>query len=360
MLKSIRETSAAVRVRRICKAEIIDFAEQVARGELRGVVPIDRNRALKISQNPCALPTDPLLLIALDERDECIGYIGLIPVEFNANGYRERVAFTSTGFTLPRARHLKTGCGLMTAAETAYTSIMATGNSASADAFFKRRGYAVRINRDILRLSRGQSLAELSSLAATFQEHASGLRELPWAQLSAIEQTQVLKLLSRNNSVGVIRGPEAISWMLNNPWFPPTPRPCRRERRYLFGRNVQSVIYKVFELSGKSSADRALCITSIVKAKRSRTLKILDYGATSDIMARQLFDAVYGFFLTNIRAFDFFVFPRILGEASQIVDVGSLAENIDALFFVHTRSQRLAESFEQLTCSTVDGDLGFW
>jgi len=344
----------------LTKRSLEGFAEKIARGLDTGVVAIDRSRAHKLAANPNALPEDALLIVARGLNKECVGYVGLMPLSLCLGDGEERIAFTSTGFTSPRARSSGVSELGMDEAERRYSTVVATGNSPAATVFFRKRGYTERESSDVVEIDSQRSQVSLKALAKTLHPHEGEIREHHWRGLSCAERKEILCILSRREPFSVVRDPELIAWMLDNPWFPPSPKPNCIEKAYWFRNGARSVHYRILEVASHRRNERALAIVAFIKNGRGVTLKVLDYGATHHYREVELAATLFMYYARNSSRIDRYVYPARLGEHRICREISSLSSIIRQPYFVRSSSPRVIQHLNDIRFCTTDGDAAFW
>ena len=344
----------------VTKSSLVGFAERVASGLDKGVVAIDRSRATKLAENPDALPDDVLLIVARGPDGECIGYVGLMPLYLHTGEGKEKVAFTSTGFTSPRSRASGVSALLMDEAERSYTTVIATGNSPSATVFFRKRGYFERESSDVLEIDGQRCDAWLKSIADTLHPHEVAIREHNWRVLSLSQRDEILRGLRREEPYTVVRTPEGIAWMLDNPWFPPSPKPNRIEKAYWFSNGARSVQYRIWQGESPQTSEHALAIVAFIQNARGVTLKVLDYGATSKERERELGTTLFMYYARNRSRINRFVYPARLEVAVTCPEMSPLVSVRRQSYFFRSSSARVVRHLNNLRFCTTDGDTGFW
>jgi hypothetical protein len=282
-----------------------------------------------------------------------------MPGYFQIGAVKEKVAFTSTGFASPPVRGSGASALVMDEAERRYATVVATGNSPSAVNFFRKRGYSERESSEVLELDSERSKSWLQSIGDTLHPHEVELHEHHWRQLSAAQREEVLRVLSREEPSTVVRTPEAIAWMLNNPWFPPSPKQNRFERAYRFGNSARAVDYRIWEVRAPQSMERAIAVVAFVHNATGLTLKVLDYGATHKQQERELGATLLMYYARNRSKIRRYLYPARLGAfaANRCVSGASARRQ---LYFFRSSSENVARHLNELQFSSTDGDTGFW
>jgi hypothetical protein len=148
--------------------------------------------------------------------------------------------------------------------------------------------------------------------------------------------------------------------MLDNPWFPPSPKPNRIEKSYWFSNGARSVHYRIWEGESPKSSERALAIVAFIENSRGVTLKVLDYGATHKERERELAATLFMYYARNRSKIDRYVYPARLGTAVTYPEISSPATAIRQSYFFRSSSARVARHLNDLRFFTTDGDTGFW
>lgn len=127
-------------IRELRKAELEAFvmSEEYTRMEY---VPVSRHRAISQVRNPRARDEDILLLVAY-ENDEMMGYLGLLPDDFDTKKGSFHFAWMSTIWVHSEARGKGVARALLDAAMRVYKNrVMGTDFTAEARAIYLRTGH---------------------------------------------------------------------------------------------------------------------------------------------------------------------------------------------------------------------------
>jgi GNAT superfamily N-acetyltransferase len=206
------------------------------------VLPISRHRALSHLANPRLQPEDVILILAYDEEEELIGYLGVLPDEVYLNHTQNRGGWLSCMWVNPKARGQGIGGKLVgTALKSWGNRILVTEFTPAAKRLYDRTEAFVDLHqpiglrcflrfnshevlprkkplfrklRGLLRLS-DRSLNLVQDLRLKFWNPAPQLR---WEYLSEVDAQLEGFFRSRQEGQIFRRGAAELNWMMQFPW----------------------------------------------------------------------------------------------------------------------------------------------
>lgn len=306
-----------IRIEQVRISELEEFARSaIARAKDGQLLPITRQRAVAHAHNPYADPDDVGLLVAYQD-EACVGYFGIMPVLLRSQGKLHKVHWFSTWYVSPRLRGKALGSRLMQAALELNQDYLIVG-SGPARKVCRRFGFLERVGlhyfvldpsamqrlnlvrlvnrfwRKVLHLL-GVKVSINNRFAHAFEALVAPLTRpiiYRWLWRSVRDdylavQTKQVRTLSgklaglarRTPEVGLVRGVEAINWMLVYPWVVEPDESPTGDLDFYFS-DVRPVFKNIaVEIYGLQ--DRRLlgfAVFSLSTIDRKLTLKILDHG----------------------------------------------------------------------------------
>lgn len=309
-----------IRVGDVCEASVQKLQEL----HPDGVVPVTRTRALSLSKNPYADPDDVALLLAY-RGDLCIGYLSVVPCLLKTNDQCRKVYFLSQWYVAPEHRDSGAGALLLMNGMRLDHDLVMTGLSKDAERVFRSGPFkefkpleyymvffdgmdavgfvAFLLDRLLDRFGRhwavlhwisvrpGKIVYPLVKRAAYAILNAcqNGLRRsVVFEEVESIDGA--LQTLPNGQSPAFHRGPEAINWMLNYPWY--TENSLDTADGYFFGEHSPLFRYVVLRIRDTHTNE---CLGFAVFSVSDRTervvMKTLDFRLTQPRHMRHLLSA---------------------------------------------------------------------
>ncbi|MEM6347765.1 MAG: GNAT family N-acetyltransferase [Bacteroidota bacterium] len=222
------------------------------------VLPISRHRALSHIANPRLQAEDVILLLAYNEENVLVGYLGVLPDEIFINGKHARGGWLSCMWVNPITRGQGIGGKLVAAALNAYDQrILVTEFTPAAKRLYDRAEAFVDLHqavglRGFLRFNTAkvlprkkplfQRLKPLLMLGDWLLNLPNDLRvklknyrpNLHWEYVNELDDELENFLIARQNNQVFRRGQAEINWMLMQPWILSGPDQDDYSRRYHF------------------------------------------------------------------------------------------------------------------------------
>jgi len=306
-----------IRIEQVRIGELEDFAHSaIARTKDGQLLPITMQRAVAHAHNPYADPNDVGLLVAY-QGEACVGYFGIMPVLLRSQGELHKVHWFSTWYVSPRLRGKALGSRLMQAALELNQDYLIVG-SGPARKVCRRFGFLERVGLHYFVLDpSGMQRLNLVRLVNRFWRkvlHLLGVKVsidnrftrafaallapltrpifYHWLWRSVRDdfltvQTKEVQTLSdkltdlawRAPEVGLVRGVEAINWMLTYPWVVEPGESATGDLDFYFS-DVRPV-FKNIAVEIYTPQDRRLlgfAVFSLSTVDGKLTLKVLDHG----------------------------------------------------------------------------------
>ncbi len=382
-----------MKVKRIPIAQLVDFAQSAAADPQRyRIMPISTTRAQAQVQNPAASPEDVVLLVAYDDQDRCVGYLGILPCWLSRTDQRRKVYALSTFFVDAILRGQGVAKAIMSEAITLDYDFLLAGYTVSAERFYRRHPewfkFAgalpyVRIHLHpsaslLWRLRQRLPAARrmLNALFALnrrlldlglFSFFDPRLRPLACRQhrrTLAKPTMQVRFPAQKNHQAGLPASPhfhrpeEIINWMIRCPWIIESPG-FMDEYEFSHRRSLFRVL--PFDLLDSGNGEHVgYAVLSISMRKDLKFLKILDWWVEEEDRMASVLD------LALREAFRWKA--DILEGSSQFLPLiqshpllRRLTQERARGNFIHLSSQDTAfgDDWPQLQFDYCDGDMSF-
>lgn len=388
-----------IRIEQVKIGELVEFAENaIAKARAGQLLPITMRRAVAHRHNPYADVDDVGLLVAYSG-DECVGYFGIMPVLLKHEDMHHKVHWFSTWYVSPRLRGKAVGSRLMEAALALNQDYLIVG-SGPARKVCRRFGFMERsLYYYILDPSGMQRLNPVRLIYRFWRKALQplGVRGIPidnrftrafealvapltkpifyrwlWpsarADLGEIQIKEVCKLskeaadlVQRIPETGLIRGIEAINWMLMYPWVVEPGESATEDLDFYFSdvrqvfRNIAVEIY-----ASKERRLLGFVVFSLSAIGGKLTLKVLDHRCADPADQRYIWALAVRYareytadrleipeHLTRYLGSGWF--PRImLARKTRIYQAKPKSE-----------SSPLAQAWPEITFDYTDGDMPF-
>ena len=361
----------------------------------RKVAPITLTRALSQSKNPYARPEDLVLLVAFN-RDQCVGYHGLLPAVLKHGDNLARIHWATTFFVAPDFRGQGIGkqllkeikdskidfvvCQMTESARRAYRSIgfkdfgqlsyfqlrvdrldfLARFFDATARWLRKKTpypssGYAgpvSRLQRFIYRLTK-----ILFYRLVACRGHRRPKRRFTWKTVDRIDQS-LFDRSNRHPAPSFYRGIEAVNWMINCPWVVSGNARKSDLPRYYFA-DVRDIFrYVAIEIDSVHEPDPLGFLVLSISHKKGKTrVKILDFyfdhPADEEIAFYLALEHASGYLADRIE------YPcRMANYFNRRAEFKKLIKKQSRLYMFHPQSSHspLAVCRETIALDFCDGD----
>lgn len=378
----------ALRVKEIARSARSILEE----GRRQGFLPLTERRARSFSANPYADDEDIGLLLVYS-KDRCVGYLAIVPGIIRQGTTQHKIYWLSSWYVLPEYR--KAGAGsilLMHALRLKYDLFM-TGNTHDSDRVFRAGpfqeipplefGMVFVDGLDITGLpflALSKALERRGHPSPRLSRMASGSRRLIYPGLKrafyglAVRQVRRLDdeviLEPLNKAVHFadlwnhqeeefprfLRGPDAVDWMLQFPWFSEDSQ--EREPDYYFG-NYRS-LFRYIPVAFRNIQTRAVEGVAVFLVSREQgltTLRALDHHFASMDGSRLLALAA----LRHAAQYqaDRIVLPSVCGTHLRGVVRWLLLKRKRSCFCRVRNHSPIALLLDELQLHLADGDCAF-
>lgn len=258
------------------------------------VLPISRHRALSHIANPRLQAEDVILLLAYNEENVLVGYLGVLPDEIYLNGKQARGGWLSCMWVNPITRGQGIGGKLVQAALNAYDQrILVTEFTPAAKRLYDRTEAFVDLHqpvglRGFLRFNTATILPNkkplfqklkpllkagdwLLNIPNDFRVKLKSYQpDLQWEYVNQLDDELEAFLRSRQDNQVFRRGQAEVNWMLKQPWVLSGADQDDYSRRYHFSAIDGRFDFMLLRLYRRTGELAGLIMFSI----RNRHLKV--------------------------------------------------------------------------------------